>query len=113
MVIAIFLIGNHFWYTNTDFFHERIYNYPTNERHDNITNNLHLFPKGVSIGLSDESFYWYYIFQKEHIPVSQCLNGDEDYLIKQYDEPFPLRIQSDQFERISKFDVYEVYRRKR
>ncbi len=113
MTLAVGLLMNHFWYTNTDFFHERIYNYQTNERHDIITQNLGLFPKGTSIGLSDEGFYWYYVFQKNKIPVSLCLDGSEAYLIKQYDEPCPTHVKIDDYELVSKFDVYEIYRRKK
>ena len=110
-ITLIALLCCHYWIANTAFFYERIYNYPTNIRRDAITNIMSMFPPEAKIALSDESFFWYYEFKKEHRDIVRDINGKEDYFIKQADEPTPDIIKISDWQLIKKIDVYEIYQR--
>ncbi|MBX2928717.1 MAG: hypothetical protein KF852_12855 [Saprospiraceae bacterium] len=72
----------------------------------------HLPPDAV-IAFSDQSFYWYYLCQKNGYQVHLCPQGDETYFVKRISEPLPESVIAG-FETVVQLesDGYEILKRK-
>jgi hypothetical protein len=107
---VLLLLDYHLFTTNIPVFKQKIYNYPVNDRYEALHTGLYWFPAGSTIGFSNESFYWLYLYNKEGHNASRCLSGNEDYLIKQEEEQFPQKGVG-KYELYQKVEDYEIYKR--
>ena len=108
----IILLWVHLVPINSSWLNLRLYNYPVNTRIEIVRNGLKLIPSGATVGFSDESFFWYYLFSKNNQTASKCLLGNEDYMVKQIEEPFPEQAKG-KYDYIKTTEIYEVYKLKK
>lgn len=66
-----------------------IYCNDVNEIYTGHTKELAWIPPTASIAFSDECFFLYYMFRKDHPNAHRCPTGQEDYYIKRKDDPMP------------------------
>jgi len=108
-VLALFSV--HFFGTNKMYLKDTLYEYDVNKSYTEVSSGLSFLPPGSSAAFSNEAFYCLYISRRNSVTVSKCLNGGEDYFIKQRDERLPV-LATDKYILVKEFDPYEVYKRK-
>lgn len=86
------------------------YSYDVNQRYKLVSDGLASIPPCSTLFCDDEGFYCSYICQKNGCIIHKCSTGDEQYFIKQQDEP-PLPAYAN-YKLVKKVEDYEVYERK-
>lgn len=66
-----------------------LYHFDINEYGRLLQLNLRDLPPGASVGLSDESFYFYYIGRKRGFHMVMCSGGGEQFYMKLEEEALP------------------------
>ena len=88
----------------------RPYSYDVNQRCTLVSGGLTSIPAGSTLFCDDEAFYCSYICQMNGCIIHTCSSGDEQYFIKQQDEP-PVPAYAN-YTLVKKVEDYEVYERK-
>ncbi len=73
--------------------------------------DLHQLPPGSAIGCSPESFYFYFLGQKNGYQPTLCPNGTEPYYIKREEEPMPGSLQHYYKLLMHGGEDYQIYQR--
>jgi hypothetical protein len=75
-------------------------------------NELTWIPQNATIAFSDECFFTYYLFRKDHPNAHRCPTGNEAYYIKRKDEPLPQILEGSYIKWRDGYEDYEYYIKK-
>lgn len=89
-----------------------LYYNDANAIYNGHVNEVQWIPSSASIGFSEECFYAYYLFRKDHPNAHRCLSGTEEYYVKRKDDLMP----PDWYARYEKWkdgsEDYEYYKKR-
>ena len=89
-----------------------IYYNDVNDIYTGHLNELTWIPQNATIAFSDECFFTYYLFRKDHPNAHRCPTGNEAYYIKRKDEPLPHILEGSYIKWRDGYEDYEYYIKK-
>jgi len=97
--------------TNRQNVSSKLYGPDTNEIYERYKADLTIIPKGSSICLPYENFYFFYLCGKMNFKVNRCGNDNEDFYIKDT-EPLPASIEGKYVFARKLDNEFDLYRKK-
>jgi hypothetical protein len=87
--LVVILFGYHFYTTNSIMLKDTLYEFNVNDAYSYHEQRLNKIPAGSTVAFSDADFLSLYICKKNGYKTSNCVNGNEDYYVKQQNENMP------------------------